>query len=441
MGLHRKSRVRHWTRFINTKDSLPVFFKLPQELLDEILKYLPPMSRWLLAITCRTFYYRLGSVFQSPAPYSSYYITSKTNHLSRPRVPFFKNEYQSEHFEYTKLIRHLENARWKYCQSCSKLHPRSAWQKPTKKKHQKNKQPPSEPVLFSDIQEKLTRITYHMWEVYEGDEPSLTRACVEDPSTSAGNLLARSGCLSQDYTCLPWAGSVKICECISMAFHHRKQIIGVLNVLEGRPLPPQDLFGWIFFTSGPVSTYLPTYIFHKCPRINTPLGFITRATVFFLHEGNLLVLTNATLHNDLWNRREGIPQSLWPLPYGSQSRDWQEWAQRFDSFCEQPEKFLEEQIQVEATGMFNLKLKFATACRGSAIYRTLRTMFKQTKKSRDFQFEPDSHSESELGRWIHLAKLLDLGKGESPDNCSTKHECRFHAVKNELIFGRDLYWC
>lgn len=98
--------------------------QIPQEILDEIVIYLPLLYKACLATTCRSLYNRIGVVLQDPSLRYSY--SFHNNH------PFIKKR-EVEAKVRTQLIRIVgENSSWKFCLHCEKLHTRSTWKKPPK---------------------------------------------------------------------------------------------------------------------------------------------------------------------------------------------------------------------------------------------------------------------------------------------------------------------
>lgn len=100
------------------------FPRLPVELILEIAALLPPYSQLLLALTCKSFLRVIDSSgalrrsiqFQRP---KDFYSLSPYRYILPTRA---LNVFYSE---WWKLLRHLEDSRWRCCSDCLKLHPTS----------------------------------------------------------------------------------------------------------------------------------------------------------------------------------------------------------------------------------------------------------------------------------------------------------------------------
>ncbi|KAL5334781.1 cohesin loading factor-domain-containing protein [Aspergillus crustosus] len=93
--------------------------ELPTELLLEIASNLSVLPEACLALTCKRFF-----------AISSATLDSKSLHFNRDFAPIFHHYRNGHSFATTrwKLIKILEDSRWRACSKCLKLHPRNAFQ-------------------------------------------------------------------------------------------------------------------------------------------------------------------------------------------------------------------------------------------------------------------------------------------------------------------------
>ncbi|KAL1964196.1 hypothetical protein VTN77DRAFT_7154 [Rasamsonia byssochlamydoides] len=92
--------------------------ELPTELLCMIASHLPPLSEACLALTCKRFLAVSGAA-----------LLSESLHFNKDFAPLFYHYRNSQSFgtDRWKLLRMLENGKWRSCSKCLKLHPRSAF--------------------------------------------------------------------------------------------------------------------------------------------------------------------------------------------------------------------------------------------------------------------------------------------------------------------------
>ena len=181
---HRKEKrpVSRVSRLSQPKTSKLPNGQIPAEILDLIYEQLPVLEQLYFALTCKYLYDHFVSFLKTRDPDHAKLLIP-----SEKRLPIYRNAELGKRPR-IQLLRQLENERWKCCVVCMNLHPRASF-KPSR--HAKK-----------------------------------------------GSCCNKCAIL---HDCLPFAGLVDICPCLSIAFNERQLLLDILSSLEdSKTLFPED---------------------------------------------------------------------------------------------------------------------------------------------------------------------------------------------------------
>lgn len=175
--------------------------QIPAEILDLIYKHLPALEQIYFALTCKYIYTYFVSFLKKKDPDHAKHLIPR-----RKRLPILHNAKLEAHPR-IQLLRQLENERWKCCVVCMKLHSPLAF-KPSK-------------------QYKKESHCYKCSLLYGRD-------------------------------CMPYAGLVDICPCVSMTFNERQLVVNTISSSSEPSIFPKD-----FKHDSAIKRY-----FHECQVTN-----------------------------------------------------------------------------------------------------------------------------------------------------------------------------
>lgn len=303
-----RSFLRQLKRTLRS-NSQPYILQIPQEILDEIVKYLPLLYKACLATTCRSLYNRIGTVLQDPSLQHSY--SFHNNH------PFIKKR-EVEAKVRTQLIRTVgENSSWKFCLHCEKLHTRSTWKKPPKKECYEQLNAGLRPSMNCKI--KVQR---------EFDQVR------NDRYYRANHVFATMTRPLREGECLPWAGVVEICPCLRMTYQNRNQMKDLLksvskSVGNGDPAGGTINVENVFCL--PSGEEIDTILYHECTVRDHPFVMVKVRTSFYLKDDSLWVQSNYQVYVP-WGK---LPIEVQP-PITYSQRQLRRWTFRFSRFLDDP---------------------------------------------------------------------------------------------------------
>ncbi|KAJ6140135.1 hypothetical protein N7471_006621 [Penicillium samsonianum] len=181
LALHRKEKkpISHQSKTSKLHNG-----HIPAEILDLIYEQLPALEQIFFALTCKDLYTHFVSFLKTKDPDHVKLLIPREK-----RPPIYRNA-ELEKRPRIQLLRQLENERWKSCVVCMNLHPRSAF------------------------------------------EPS--------KHSNKGSHCYKCRVL-HGIDCIPFAGLVDICPCLSIAFNERQLVEAMVSSMEARePLFPED---------------------------------------------------------------------------------------------------------------------------------------------------------------------------------------------------------
>ncbi|KAJ5902325.1 hypothetical protein N7495_002853 [Penicillium taxi] len=285
---------------------LPPFLSVTDELLDRISKHLNPLDKASLALTCANFYisFELTQVRGVDS-------ILRTPELQYPPVclrrehPFIHNELELH--PRTKLVRSLENARWRYCPDCSKLHPRSGWNEP----------------IFKPLLKKL----------WPGKYPfPIERLNYRFKSTDHLGFRQPKPLSFAQTRCMPSAGVVDVCPCLAITFRQRLLLSNmIINQRWKIPRGKEHIFETERypdrFTKWPKMS-----ITHYCEEIVKMHTEASIETSFIIMQGCLIVENHYRFN--FYRKLLIARPDLKPPEQGASNAQIVSWVRRFKSFLD-----------------------------------------------------------------------------------------------------------
>ncbi|KAJ5577876.1 uncharacterized protein N7459_006840 [Penicillium hispanicum] len=311
----------------------PSILRFPENVYTEIANRLPLEDRVCFALTCKPIFMRLHRILQAP---DLQYPHDRV-HDERP----FLRRRNIEKHPRTKLVRRLETSHWKYCIGCWKLHPRSEW---------KSNSPLSEHSLFDAHHHPrcgnlVSRRTPHNPKDLASPKQTLWLDCFATQPVPAPAA-------KQPLQCTPRAGIVDLCPCLSITFHHKQQLVRLVESLRSRPAPAtsaREFFYDNLFEYTPSRSNSHT-LCHFCAVHNNPFFRVFVCTMLTLKKGCLYVHSSYKVYV---GTATGLPAGLTPPFDRPPSTGWEAalypaqecwsgvdvslWFARFKRFLDDPE--------------------------------------------------------------------------------------------------------
>lgn len=175
--------------------------QIPAEILEIIKKELPVIDQICLALTCKSLYAGVISSLKTKDE-----TPLKLLFPTRKRIPLCRNIKLNQDPR-IQLLRRLENPRWGYCVECMRLHPRSAWVQPRRSRKE--------------------------------------------------HYCCSCGILHQQ-RCMPFAGMVDICPCLSITFNERQLLMA--SIANASNDSRNQFFDGRFFEE----IFYDSKLFHRC---------------------------------------------------------------------------------------------------------------------------------------------------------------------------------
>lgn len=219
--------IMRFCRNPSSRLTSPYILALPNEVWDDILGYLEPEDQAWSVLSCKSLYHNFRTVLQ----HSELRLTP----LQGPRPLLCCNV---EGKPRTRFLRRLEDARWKFCGPCWKLHHPSIWNKPKK----------------------------HCQQCQTLDKP----------------------------TCMPYAGIVDLCPCLSITFFGRDDVKALAESMAMDPhTGDKTLYHGLMYHQEK-----GTAIWHHCKITNHPFVEAEARTGFYTlnYEHQLRVVNKYWIH-------------------------------------------------------------------------------------------------------------------------------------------------
>lgn len=246
----------------------PHIVDIPTEILDRILEYLPVADQVCFALSSKHLYAHFRSFLQAQG--------RSLPELLREERPILIRNVDIESRARTQVLRRLEkNSGWEFCPGCWKLHPRSAARRTPKKSH-----------------------------------------CLECQFLLHG----------QQGWCLPSAGVVDLCPCLSITFRDQADLMKTLESVQDRVHAGREFYYNRLF-SHPSFGKKRSCLWHQCSITDHPYGSVDIETGIWISVEQCLVVENR--YTFCINRSSRTSPSGVNYPSICPHKDTKKWLQQF----------------------------------------------------------------------------------------------------------------
>lgn len=275
MNLHNSRVHRFITQAIFRHRTISSFTqKIPPEIVRVIFTFLSIPDQICLSLTCRYLYACFLSFLDAQKLHFHQLLPPETR-------PMLCRNVDTEKQPRIQLLCQLGNSRWKYCSECWNLHRHSAWHAP--------------------------------WFIWGSKEPRYLY----------------SPLLYGRYGCMPYAGKVDICPCLTITFRDKLSLMETIKSVQEKIHDGYEYYydNIIYHQS---FSELRKFIGHNCTFTSHPLAKVQINTEFFVDkEDQTLCVVNRYQFEIL---RENVSQMLssgMKAPSMFPFKDTGDWIRRF----------------------------------------------------------------------------------------------------------------